>query len=203
MKKLISLMLVTFMLSALLIPAAMAAGAGYYYVKTDNGKSLNVRNNPDGKVLGSLPYGTRVYVEEFVNSGKWARIYYQYQGGEYAAFLSARYLVNYNPGSYTPSATASPASASSVDAAKALSDMNAEFKTGRLVPQQFNVYARPSRASGWVNLRWAPSLEAERIATCPQGKVLTVIGETRSWYQVRDPETGMIGFISKQYVSAR
>ena len=54
-----------------------------------------------------------------------------------------------------------------------------------------------------MNLRWAPSTEAERIATCPQGKQLTVIGETKNWYQVQDPKTGMIGFISRQYVSAQ
>ena len=84
--------------------------------------------------------------------------------------------------------------------------MNDEFRTGKLVANPFTVYARPSRASGWVNLRWAPSTEAERIATCPQGKQLTVIGEigeTRNWYQVQDPQTGMIGFISRQYVSAQ
>jgi SH3-like domain-containing protein len=90
-----------------------------------------------------------------------------------------------------------------VDLAKAFSAMNDEFRTGKLVANPFTVYARPSRASGWVNLRWAPSTEAERIATCSQGKALTVIGETRNWYQVQDPQTGMIGFISRQYVSAQ
>ena len=63
--------------------------------------------------------------------------------------------------------------------------------------------SRPSRATGWVNLRWAPSVEAERIATCPQGKELTVLAELSDWYQVQDPVTGMIGFISRQYVSVK
>ena len=47
----------------------------------------------------------------------------------------------------------------------------------------------------------APSTEAERIATCGQGKELIVLTEMTNWYQVQDPATGMIGFISRQYVS--
>ncbi len=205
-KRLISLALIAAALTALLVPAALAAGEpGYYYVKTDNGKSLNVRNNPDGEVIATLPYGTRVYVVEFVSYGKWARINYEFGDGSYAAFLSARYLVKNNPGKYTPSGSGSSSSGSSAsdDASKSLTDMNAEFRSAKKVDQQFTVYARPSRASGWVNLRWAPSLVAERIATCPQGKALTVLAETKNWYQVQDPETGMIGFISRQYVSIR
>jgi len=57
--------------------------------------------------------------------------------------------------------------------------------------------------SGWVNLRWAPSTEAERIATCPQGKELTVLAELKNWYQVEDPATGMIGFIKRTFVSVK
>jgi uncharacterized protein YgiM (DUF1202 family) len=77
--------------------------------------------------------------------------------------------------------------------------MNAEFRSAvRVSP--YTVISRPSRASGWVNLRWAPSTEAERIATCPQGKELTVIAQTNSWYQVQDPQTGMIGFIMQKFV---
>ncbi|MBR4500296.1 MAG: SH3 domain-containing protein [Clostridia bacterium] len=61
--------------------------------------------------------------------------------------------------------------------------------------------SRPSRASGWVNLRWAPSLEADIIATCPQGKTLIVLSEMKDWYQVKDPITGMTGFIGSKYVA--
>ena len=106
-------------------------------------------------------------------------------------------------GKASASGSKAPAAGGTADLSRAFSAMNDEFRTGRLVTDPFTVYARPSRASGWVNLRWAPSTEAERIATCPQGKALTVIGETQNWYQVQDPETGMIGFISRQYVSAQ
>lgn len=202
MKKIISILLAALLLAVLFIPSALADGVGYYYVNTENGRTLNVRNNPNGAILGQLSFGTRIYVQEFTTP-EWAMFYYNYQGGEYAAWVSTRYLSKTDPRQKTASNTsaASSTSSASTDAAKILSDMNAEFKTGKLVTS-FTVYARPSRASGWVNLRWAPSTETERIATCPQGKALTVIGETKNWYQVQDPETGMIGFIMKKFVSA-
>ena len=62
MKRFVSMMLVVLTLMlAVFVPAAALAGeegpnahAGYYYVKTGNGKGLNVRDNPNGKVVGSL-----------------------------------------------------------------------------------------------------------------------------------------------------
>ena len=117
--------------------------------------------------------------------------------------MQSRFLVNYKPSAVPKSnSTAAPAAAPATDAAKALSDMNREFTTAKKV-SPYTVTARPSRASGWVNLRWAPSTEAERIATCPQGKELTVLVEMKNWYQVQDPQTGMIGFISNKYVTRK
>ena len=209
-KQIISLALIVVM-TAMFLPT-LAAADSYYgtqYVYTDNGKSLNVRSTPSmgDNIIGSLKYGAEVTVVEMYSNG-WAQILWtQNAYGEFGvAYVLRRFLVNHKPTSLPVQPSAAPVSgntAAATDYAKAFSTMNDEFKTGKLVPRQFTVYARPSRASGWVNLRWAPSLEAERIATCPQGKALTVIAETKNWYQVRDPETGMIGFISKQYVSAQ
>ena len=209
-KQILSLALIAVMM-AVFLPTHAAADSYYgtQYVYTDNGKSLNVRSTPSmgDNVIGSLKYGADVTVVEMYSNG-WAKILWgQSDYGEFGtAYVQRRFLVNHKPSSQPSQPAVVPASGSAAagtDYAKLFTAMNDEFRTGKLVPQQFNVYARPSRASGWVNLRWAPSLEAERIATCPQGKVLTVIAETRSWYQVRDPQTGMIGFISKQYVSVQ
>ncbi len=180
---------------------------GYYYVRTDNGNGLNVRDGINGNVVGSLKYGTRIYVETFTTP-EWALITYRYNKpgfgvSEYAAWVSTRYLTRNNPGKFQPTPTAAPATPTYTgkDQSRLFADMNNEFKTAVQVDRQFTVYARPSRASGWVNLRWAPSLEAERILTCPQNKPLTVLAETRNWYQVKDPVTGMVGFITKKFVS--
>ena len=208
-KQIISLLLIAVMVAMLLPTVAFADYYGTQWVYTDNGKSLNVRSTPStgNNIIGSLQYGAEVTVVEIYSNG-WAQILWEQNSyGEFGvAYVQRRFLVNHKPTSQPAQSNAAPSSGSSTSAtdyAKAFSMMNDEFKAGKLVANPFTVYARPSRASGWVNLRWAPSTEAERIATCPQGKALTVIGETKNWYQVQDPQTGMIGFISKQYVSAQ
>ena len=208
-KQIISLLLIAAMMAMLLPTVAFADYYGTQWVYTDNGKSLNVRSTPStgNNIIGSLKYGAEVTVVEIYSNG-WAQILWEQNSyGEFGvAYVQRRFLVNHEPTSQPAQPSTVPASggtAATADLAKAFSMMNDEFKAGKLVAEPFTVYARPSRASGWVNLRWAPSTEAERIATCPQGKALTVIGETKNWYQVQDPQTGMIGFISKQYVSAQ
>ena len=208
-KQIISLLLIAAMMAMLLPTVAFADYYGTQWVYTDNGKSLHVRSTPStgNNIIGSLKYGAEVTVVEIYSNG-WAQILWEQNSyGEFGvAYVQRRFLVNHKPTSQPAQSNAAPSSGSSTSAtdyAKAFSMMNDEFKAGKLVANPFTVYARPSRASGWVNLRWAPSTEAERIATCPQGKALTVIGETKNWYQVQDPQTGMIGFISKQYVSAQ
>ena len=205
-KRLIPLVLIAAMM-AMLLPA-LAAADYYYgtmYVYTDNGKSLNVRRDPStgDNIIGSLKFGDEVTVVEF-RSGGWAQILWEqnYYGEFGAAYVQSRFLVNYKPGSKPVQPTAAPAS-DVTDYAKVFTSMNTEFKSARQTMVPYTVVARPSRASGWVNLRWAPSTEAERIATCKQGKELTVLAELKNWYQVQDPETGMIGFISRQYVSKK
>lgn len=207
LKKLISLLLIA-VLTAMLIPS-LAVADSYYgtqWVYTDNGKSLNVRSTPTtgNNIIGSLKYGAEVTVIQMYANG-WAQILWeQNEYGEFgAAFVQRRYLVNHKPSSKPtpPSPTAAPASGTA-DLTKAFAAMNAEFATGKQVTP-YTVVARPARASGWVNLRWAPSTEAERIATCKQGKELTVLAETKNWYQVQDPETGMIGFISRSYTTRK
>ena len=213
-KKLISLAIIA-VLMAMFIPS-LAVADSYYgtqWVYTDNGKSLNVRSSPNtgDNIIGSLKYGAEVTVIQMYSNG-WAQILWeQNQYGEFgAAYVQRRFLVNHKPSSQPQSVqpTAAPSSSSSsasgsVDYAKEFSLMNAEFKAAKKVATPYTVVARPSRASGWVNLRWAPTTEAERIATCKQGKELTVLAELKTWYQVQDPETGMIGFISSKYVTKK
>lgn len=213
MKRLISLALIAAM-TAMLIPA-LAVADSYYgtqWVYTDNGKSLNVRSAPKtgNNIIGSLAYAAEVTVVKMYDNG-WAQILWeQNQYGEFGvAYVQRRFLVNHKPTSkptpVQPSATTAPASGGSADSTnytKVFSDMNSEFRSAKKV-SAYTVVARPSRASGWVNLRWAPSTEAERIATCKQGKELTVLAELKNWYQVKDPATGMIGFISRQYVTKK
>lgn len=203
-KRLLSLALVAITL-AMLVPVSVASAEWTMYVYTDNGKSLNVRRDPTtgDNIIGSLKYGEAISVCMTMANG-WAVINWA-SGDGFVAYVQSRFLVSYKPApkpTSKPNPTKKPDVTSSPSNAKAFSDMNAEFRTGVKV-SPYTVVARPARASGWVNLRWAPTTEAERIATCPQGKELTVLAELKSWYQVQDPVTGMIGFISRQYVNRK
>ncbi len=197
-RKIIAVFVSAMLMFALLIPAVHADTTMYVY--TADGKTLNVRSSErvEDNVIGRLPFGTAVTVR--ANYNGWSEILYPWvntAGNGYHvdyAYVQSRYLVPTYPGT-TP--TPDP-----VPSGSTISAMNTEFRSAVKVTP-FTVVARPSRASGWVNLRWAPSLEAERIATCPQGKELTVLAQLSNWYQVQDPATGMIGFISRQYVYAK
>ena len=208
MKKRLIALLMVLVLAAGLIPAALAeddtpmASEGYYYVYTENGKGLNVRSTPGGDVVGSLKYGTKIYCYYRDGGNGWALIDYYYNNpgygyGTYAAYISRRYLrKNKPPARNGGSSSSSSASSASTDVT---AEINAEFKSAKKVTP-FIVTVRPTRASGWVNLRWAPSKSAELMATYKQNEKLLVIKETNNWYQVEDQDTGDVGFINKQFV---
>ena len=206
-KRFLSIILAALMVLAACMPAAMAEdessdGEGYYYVYTENGKSLNVRSTPGGTVVGSLKYGARIHVDAFVDSN-WALILYRYNQpgygtGEYAAFVNRRFLTKNKPAA-RPSASRKTAS-ESAPAADPLAEINKEFKSAKRVTP-YKVTVRPTRVSGWVNLRWAPSKSSELMATYKANDQLMVIREMDNWLQVEDMDTGDVGFISRQFVT--
>ena len=93
-KRFLTVLLAAVMLAALLLPLAASADTETYYVYTQNGKGLNVREQPstDSKAIASLPYGSPVEVV-FFNSTGWADILYN--GHEY--WVMARFLVDSKP----------------------------------------------------------------------------------------------------------
>jgi len=52
-----------------------------------------------------------------------------------------------------------------------------------------------------VNVREAPSTDAEIIESYDQGEQINVIGETPGWYKIYDEEGGFEGYVSRQWVS--
>ena len=205
-KRLIALLTVLVLAVSVMIPAALAEddtpsnSAGYYYVYTENGKGLNVRATAGGEIVGSLKYGTKIYCYYRDGGNGWALIDYSYNMpgvgyGTYACFVSSRYLRKSKP----PARPSSGSSTQPAAATDAVTEINTEFRSAKNV-NPFSVTVRPSRASGWVNLRWAPSKSAEIMATYKANQKLLVIKELNNWYQVEDQDTGDVGFISKQFV---
>ena len=171
------------------------------YVYTDNGQGLNVRSSPfvGHNIIGVAPYGSQLEVIRFLDNG-WACIQWDVFT---EAYVQSRFLQWYEPESFkpTPAPTAAPTPTPyNPSYTDTLAQLNAEFRTARLVTP-FVILVRPSRSSGWVNMRWAPSKDTEVLSTYRSGDKLTVIAETYTWYQVVDPDTEATGFIMKAYTT--
>lgn len=206
-KKLFSMILALVLLLTALPLAALAeddtppAEAGYYYVYTENGRVLNVREDPNGKVVGSLKYGSKIHVDAFVDDN-WALILYKYNKpgygtAEYAAYVNRRFLRKSKPPARKSGAQATPAPAAAADP---LEELNAEWKSAKKV-DEYEAIIRPTRVSGWVSMHWGPSLDTEIMITFKANDRVLVIAETDNWLQVTDPDKGYVGFIKKNFIA--
>ena len=207
-KRILALMLIAVM-TMMLIPSASASWI--MYVSPEAGTTVNLHSTPDASryannLITKIPYGSSLTVK-YISDG-WACI--DYGIGVYdEAYMMAKYLTyEYraptaaNMKKKTNNSDTTGQQSEVVDFAVEFSNMNREFRSFRRIDRHFTVYGRPARSTGWVNLRYAPNEKAEMIRRVRQNDQLTVIGETDRWYQVEDPETGIVGYIRSYYVSA-
>ena len=185
--------LVTMVALALaLVLLAASAMAETYYVKTNNGGSVSIRYQPDSSLakMAYLGYGTAVNVLYF--QGSWACI--TYDGQTLDAWIPSKYLVSEKPAPYTPSSGGSGSGSSG-------GGLNALFNMGKQVTP-YTVKVRPTRNSGVVNVRWAPSKQCTLLRAYPADTELTVIAELGTdWFQVMDPnDNTIVGFLNKAYI---
>ncbi len=198
MKKAISLMLAMALL-VLCASAALAEEQGReMYVYTKNGKVLKVRSSmsakDDSNVIGALSYGTKVFT--YGTQDGWALIDY----GNQAGYIMYRFLSKEKPAPYQPSdSQEKKSSEASTKDATTVNQMNTLAASAKSVTP-YTVTVRPTRASGWVHMRWFPSKNAKELDSFRANYQLTVIAELKDWYQVTDPATGKVGFIYKSYV---
>ena len=199
-KKLFSLALAALLMVGLLAP--LTANAVYeMYVYTANGGSLNVRDEPSsqGKVVGHYPYGAMVPIDHDLGNG-WSEVVW----GSVPGYVQNRYLVSYQPGPaptkapVTAKPTVKPTTNPEDEAAAEEAKMRTELKSEKDV-SPFYIEVRTPRATSWVNFRKGPSKATTRLASYPDGQELIVVGETNKWYRARDPQTGVTGYIFKDY----
>ncbi len=226
-KKVLTLSLALALAFLCVMPVFAESSTTVMYVYTDNGKGLNVRSTPyvGDNIIGLAPFGSAITVKRFMDNG-WACIQWT---PTMEAYVQSRFLQWNRPDSvtvapYSPTPTPAPAptvapyvyptnnynynynnytypTANPYTYIDTMAVLNAEFRTARMVSPSFVIVVRPTRASGWVNMRWAPSKDAEIIANYRSGAKLTVIAETQSWYQVIDPDTDATGFMMKTYTT--
>lgn len=198
MKRILGLML-AMMLFVLLASTAMSESQGRdMYVCTKNGKALLVRSSmnaaDDSNIIGTLSYGQKVII--YGQENGWAVM----DWGNTAGYVMYRYLVREKPAPFNPSAsTEKKTNEFTTKSASTVSQMNTLLTSAKYVTP-YTVTVRPTRASGWVYMRWFPSKSAKEMATFSGNYSLTVIAELKDWYQVSDPATGKVGFIYKSYV---
>lgn len=201
--------LVWVLLLALMVPMAASVahaetfGYSEMYVKTDNGKDLPVRAEPNkkAKVIGYAKYGSVVATDwSYAGNDGWTKLVWGAAGDGY---VQSRYLVSSQPAPYkkatkapaTPKPTAN-AKKQAAELKKQQDALNKELKSEKEIEPCY-IAVRPSRSTGMVNFRVGPSTATSKITTYPSGKELIALGETTNWWRVRDPETGKVGYIFK------
>ena len=162
-----------------------------YYVYTDNGNDLNVRDTPNGDIIGKVQYGQAVDVISFVND-YWAMISF----GDGQGYVASRYIVPVDPEiirkaieEELDSYTGDP-----------MTDIDAEFASAVDV-DDYKITARPARVTSVVNMRWIPSETGRIIAKYKATEELVVLKELRYYLQVQDPDTGDVGYIHKKFAA--
>ena len=192
------------------------------YVYTENRGALLVRSEPakGDNVIQRLDYGAKVIVEgPVVINADWSVIQCAY-GPEGVGYVMTRFLVSSRPGDADSVKADKQKQAEQKKAEqqkqaeqkKAEQQKQAEQKKAEqqkqaaAAVQSFNGQAligtvRATRPSGWINLRERPTAESARVASLPDGRELTIIGESGNWYNAIDSESGKIGFISKNLVN--
>jgi len=187
-----------FILAALLAvsvwPAAMAYTTMYVY--TSNGKPLNMRDAPSiiGSIMTQIPNGAAVRVNDAYDDTWYSVTYNGYTG-----YSMSRYLV-YGWPTPTPYPTPAPTycPVPTVTPTPSAAFPNEIFFGFQ--PTYYKALVRPSNPAGYVNLRWAPSLQAEINTHYYANTVLTVMSQNSLWCQVLDEEGHIMGFMMRQFL---
>ena len=197
MKKFLVVVLILSMIAAS-VAAALADtpwGTSIMYVKTANGKPVNVRSGPGKEypVIDTAPYGHDVLTDwSYAGNDGWTKVVWGSKGDGY---IMSRFLVDYNPGK------APEKSKEEKEAEAEKKKLEKELKSEKPAAEYFYIAVRATRASGWINFRSGPSKSTSRISSFEDGKELLVLGETTNWYRAQDPETQKVGYIHKNYTS--
>ena len=163
-----------------------------YWVFTDNGKELNVRNAPGGDIIGKLKYGEQVTVVSFIND-EWAAI--NYKDSE-LGYVSTRFLIKADPEEVKKLIEEEQSEITG----DPMTDINAEFASAVDV-DEYKITARPARVTSLVYMRWIPGETGRIIMGYKATEQLIVLKELDHYLQVQDPDTGDVGYIHKKFAA--
>lgn len=201
MKKIVCMLCVAVILALCVMPAMAINIRGVtpgmtLYVKTSGG-NLNLRETPTATAtkIAKIPYGASVVATDEYKDGYLQVVYNNGKTG-LTGWVDVKYLSADKP----PKQGGSSEKTDKTEPQETVASLN--FKSFKLVPAEttYIVAAKPSRAGGFVNLRWVPSTQSAVIERMYAGEEMTVIAEGKTWLQVMCAD-GYVGFIVKQYTS--
>ena len=182
MKKLLSVVLIIMIVSAVLIPMCASADGIHMWVNCKNGKNLNVREQPTtgSRREYTLPCGTEVIIQDFVGANGWAQIV-PAKGGK-PGFVMTKFLQDTKPGKYE------------------ITEREDDFKA--VTPYMATATALNAKTDRSVGLRTQPNKTASSLRRLYAGDQVQVIAQGRNWDKVIDPQTGRTGYVAKNYLQA-
>lgn len=191
MKKLLvralCLMAVLVLAIASVTTVASADDRAYKYVKTANGKSLNVRANPwkeQGNIVATVPYRAYVLVYQYSDNRTWA--YIEAEHGV-KGWVATSFLVNKDPGPYKPVNPDEPDTS--------VSALNKVAKAIKVLDNPYVTVIQTKKATNYVHLRWFPDTNAVYSGAYLRNTEIEVLATSKTWAQVRIVEDGKVGFI--------
>ena len=183
----------TFIFAVLLIVCIATAAAAYstMYVYTSNGKSLNMRDAPTiiGNIMTQIPNGAAVRVNDAYDETWYSVTYNGYTGYSMARYLTSGWPTP--PPTPYPVPTPTPAPSAYFPNEIFLGFQSVYYKA----------MVRPSNPAGYVNLRWAPTLQADIHSRYYANAILTVMSQNPLWCQVLDENGNIMGFMMRQFLN--
>ncbi len=140
-------------------------------------------------MIANIPYGAQVEAIDVCLDGTWINVSYNGIDG----YVMIRYLSDSQPGpkpTKQPSVTVQPTS----------TDASIDYST--FADVSYSATVRASVTSGVVHMRWAPSKRVAIKRDYNDGDLLEVIASNGQWAQVRDPQTGAVGYMMLQFLQA-
>ena len=142
--------------------------------------------------MTQIPNGAAVWINDAYDPTWYSVTYNGYTG-----YSMARYFVGGTP---TPVPTLCPAPTVPPMPTPTYSVFPNDIFYG-FQPVYYVALVRPSNPAGYVNLRWAPSLQAEVRTHYYANTALTVMSQNALWCQVLDENGHVMGFMMRQFLS--
>lgn len=190
MKKIISAVLAALLLLLTVVPVLASGLDGQFetmYVNCPDGKKLNLREEPNGKIITRLDNGTKVTLTSgYVDKKGWVAVTVELkQKGKtetLTGVVQSKFLQKKKPGKYE------------------ITERDDNFKEVKK-PYIVSAKALNKKTTQSVGLRMKPNKTAKAYYRLEAGDLLQVVATGNIWIEVIDLQTGKTGYVANDYVT--